>query len=105
MNVIQETYVNGVPTRKIEKMKARGLKKAWLICPTPTTGWSRPCVNPSSAVPGSDAWSILCAAFWNMFPIGKKQGFAARLKQIWLQPDDDSARKNAVPLMDDCETK
>jgi len=62
-----------------ENLKARGLEKVWLVI--------------------SDAHKELIKA------VRDKKYFAEKLKQIWLQPDYESARKYARSLMDEYELR
>ncbi len=88
-----------------KNLKARGLEKVWLVVSDAHKGlikavresfvgcsWQRCKVhfmrNILSHISGRD-----------------KQVFAEKLKQIWLQPDLDSAKKYANSLMDEFESK
>ena len=92
-------------THLFENLKSRGLEKVWLVVSDAHKGlvkavresfvgcsWQRCKVhfmrNILSHISGRD-----------------KQSFANKLKQIWLQPDYDSAKKYANSLMDDFERK
>lgn len=88
-----------------ENLKSRGLKKAWLIVSDAHKGLVK-AVRESFI---GCSWQRCKVHFMHNIlahvSYRDKQGFAARLKQIWLQPDDDSARKYATSLMDDYEIK
>lgn len=88
-----------------ENLKARGLKKVWLIVSDAHKGLVK-AVRESFI---GCSWQRCKVHFMRNIlahvSYRDKQDFAARLKQIWLQPDEDSARKYAVSLMDDYETK
>lgn len=92
-------------TSLFEKLKSRGLEKVWLVVSDAHKGlvkavqesfigcsWQRCKVhfmrNILAHISGRD-----------------KQGFANKLKQIWLQPDYSSAKKYANSLMDEFEAK
>lgn len=92
-------------THLFENLKSRGLEKVWLVVSDAHKGlikavqesfigcsWQRCKVhfmrNILAHISGRD-----------------KQAFASKLKQIWLQPDYDSAKKYANSLMDDFESK
>lgn len=92
-------------TSLFEKLKSRGLEKVWLVVSDAHKGlvkaiqesfvgcsWQRCKVhfmrNILAHISGRD-----------------KQAFANKLKQIWLQPDYDSAKKYANSLMDEFESK
>jgi len=88
-----------------EDLKSRGLKKVWFIVSDAHKGLVK-AVRESFI---GCSWQRCKVHFMRnilaQVSYQDKQSFAARLKQIWLQPDEDSARKYAVSLMDDFETK
>lgn len=92
-------------TNLFDNLKSRGLEKVWVVVSDAHKGlvkavqesfigcsWQRCKVhfmrNILAHISGRD-----------------KQSFAGKLKQIWLQPDYDSAKKYANSLMDEFESK
>jgi transposase-like protein len=92
-------------TDLFENLKARGLKKVWLVVSDAHKGLVK-AVRESFI---GCAWQRCKVHFMRNILAhisGKdKKGFAEKLKQIWLQPDYDSAKKYANSVMDECETK
>lgn len=107
VEVVQEAYINGVSTRKIERpAKQLGIE-----------GISRSQVSDAnkglvSAVkhcfPGA-SWQRCKVHFMRNIlahiPQKQKKSFASELKSIWLAPDDKVARERANALMDKYESR
>lgn len=92
-------------TKLFDNLQARGLEKVWIVVSDAHKGlvkairesfvgcsWQRCKVHFMRNV-----LAHICSR--------DKQSFAERLKQIWLQPDYDSAKKYADSLMNDYESK
>jgi putative transposase len=94
------TYAN-----LFEDLKSRGLEKAWLVVSDAHKGLIK-AVRESFV---GCSWQRCKVHFMRNILAhisGRdKQVFANKLKQIWLQPDYDSAKKYADALMDDFESK
>jgi transposase-like protein len=92
-------------TSLFENMKSRGLEKAWLVVSDAHKGLIK-AVRESFV---GCSWQRCKVHFMRNILAhisGRdKQAFANKLKQIWLQPDYDSAKKYANSLMDDFESK
>jgi len=90
-------------TSLFENMKSRGLEKAWLVVSDAHKGLIK-AVRESFV---GCSWQRCKVHFMRNILAhisGRdKQVFANKLKQIWLQPDYDSAKKYANSLMDDHE--
>jgi len=90
-------------TSLFENMKSRGLEKAWLVVSDAHKGLIK-AVRESFV---GCSWQRCKVHFMRNILAhisGRdKQVFANKLKQIWLQPDYDSAKKYADSLMDDHE--
>lgn len=92
-------------TELFESLKARGLEKVWLVVSDAHKG----------LVKAARESFVGCA--WQRYKVhfmrnilahisGRdKKAFAEKLKQIWLQPDYDSAKKYANSVMDECEAR
>lgn len=94
------TYAN-----LFEDLKSRGLEKAWLVVSDAHKGLIK-AVRESFV---GCSWQRCKVHFMRNIlahiSSRDKQVFANKLKQIWLQPDYDSAKKYADALMDDFESK
>jgi transposase-like protein len=92
-------------TELFENLKARGVEKAWLVVSDAHKGLIK-AVRESFV---GCAWQRCKVHFMRNILAhisGRdKQVFAEKLKQIWLQPDYDSAKKYANSLLDEYETK
>lgn len=92
-------------TSLFENLKTRGLEKAWLVVSDAHKGLMK-AVRESFV---GCSWQRCKVHFMRNILAhisGRdKQFFANKLKQIWLQPDYDSAKKYANSLMDDFESK
>lgn len=88
-----------------ENLKSRGLEKVWLVVSDAHKGLIK-AVQESFV---GCSWQRCKVHFMRNILAhisGRdKQAFANKLKQIWLQPDYDSAKKYADSLMDDFESK
>ena len=89
----------------MENLKARGVKDVWLVISDAHQGIQSP-VKKSFL--GSQ-WQRCKVHFMRniMAHISRKEKdrFAAKLKQIWLQPDIESARTYAAQLMEEYEDR
>lgn len=92
-------------TELFENLKARGVEKAWLVVSDAHKGLIK-AVRESFV---GCAWQRCKVHFMRNVLAhisGRaKQALAEKLKQIWLQPDYDSAKKYATLLMDEYETQ
>jgi putative transposase len=92
-------------TSLFENLKSRGLEKVWLVVSDAHKGLIK-AVQESFV---GCSWQRCKVHFMRNILAhisGRdKQAFANKLKQIWLQPDYDSAKKYANSLMDDFESK
>jgi transposase-like protein len=92
-------------TELFESLKARGLKKVWLVVSDAHKGL----VKAARESFVGCAWQRCKVHFMRNIlahiASRDKKAFAEKLKQIWLQPDYDSAKKYANSMMDDCEAR
>jgi Transposase and inactivated derivatives len=92
-------------TELFESLKARGLEKVWLVVSDAHKGL----VKAARESFVGCAWQRCKVHFMRNILAhisGKdKKAFAEKLKQIWLQPDYNSAKKYAYSVMDECEAK
>jgi putative transposase len=92
-------------TELFENLKARGLDKVWLVVSDAHKGLVK-AVRESFV---GCSWQRCKVHFMRNILAhisGRdKKAFAEKLKQIWLQPDYDSAKKYAHSLLDEYETK
>ncbi|MBP2660153.1 MAG: transposase [Firmicutes bacterium] len=92
-------------TELFNNLKARGLEKVWLVVSDAHKGLIK-AVRESFV---GCAWQRCKVHFMRNILAhisGKdKKAFAEKLKQIWLQPDYDSAKKYANSVMDEYEAK
>lgn len=92
-------------TKLFKSLKARGLEKVWLVVSDAHKGL----VKAASECFVGCAWQRCKVHFMRNILAhisGRdKKAFAEKLKQIWLQPDYDSAKKYANALMDEYEGK
>jgi transposase-like protein len=92
-------------TELFASLKARGLEKAWLVVSDAHKGLVK-AVRESFL---GCSWQRCKVHFMRNIlahiSSRDKPFFAERLKQVWLQPDYDSAKKYANSLMDEYETK
>ena len=92
-------------TSLFESLKSRGLEKVWLVVSDAHKGLIK-AVRESFV---GCSWQRCKVHFMRNILAhisGRdKQAFANKLKQIWLQPDYDSAKKYANSLIDDFESK
>ena len=88
-----------------KSLKDRGLKKVWLVTSDAHAGLV---AAVREAFVGS-SWQRCKVHFMQNIlahiPAKMKKSFAARLKQIWLQPDLKSAQQYAYYLMDEFESQ
>lgn len=88
-----------------ENLKARGLEKVWLVVSDAHKGLVKAARESFIGC----SWQRCKVHFMRNILAhisGKdKKSFAEKLKQIWLQPDYDSAKKYANSLMDEYEAK
>jgi transposase-like protein len=86
-----------------EKLKDRGLERVWLVVSDAHKGLVK---ATRESFLGS-SWQRCKVHFMRNIlahvPSKQKQNFAAKLKQIWLQPDYQSAKKYANDFMDEYE--
>lgn len=87
------------------QLKDRGLKKVWLVVSDAHSGLVA-AVRKSFV---GASWQRCKVHFMRNIlahiPAKQKETFASKLKQIWLQPDADSARKYANNFMDEYENR
>lgn len=92
-------------TELFESLKARGLEKVWLVVSDAHKGL----VKAARESFVGCAWQRCKVHFMRNILAhisGRdKKSFAEKLKQIWLQPDYDSAKKYANSVMDECEAR
>jgi len=95
----------GTYSELFENLKSRGLQKVWLVVSDAHKGLIK-AVRESFV---GCSWQRCKVHFMRnilaRIASRDKNGFAEKLKQIWLQPDYDSAKKYATSLMDEYETK
>ena len=88
-----------------ESLKSRGLEDAWLVVSDAHKGLVK-AIRESFV---GCSWQRCKVHFMRnilaRIPGKSKGDFAARLKQIWLQPDIDTARAYTENLMDDYENR
>lgn len=88
-----------------DSLKSRGLEDVWLVVSDAHKGLTK-AIRESFV---GCAWQRCKVHFMRnilaMIPSKDKAVFASKLKQIWLQPDIDSARAYADNLMDDYESR
>lgn len=88
-----------------DSLKSRGLEDVWLVVSDAHKGLTK-AINESFV---GCAWQKCKVHFMRntmaRIPSKDKTAFAFRLKQIWLQPDIDTARAYAESLMDDYENQ
>jgi len=88
-----------------ESLKSRGLEEVWLVVSDAHKGLVK-AIRESFV---GCSWQRCKVHFMRnvlaRIPGKSKGDFAARLKQIWLQPDIDTARAYAENLMDDYENR
>lgn len=92
-------------TQLFDNLKARGVMKVWLVVSDAHKGL----VKAARESFVGCAWQRCKVHFMRNIlahiSSREKKTFAEKLKQIWLQPDYDSAKKYAVSLMDDYEAR
>ena len=92
-------------TKIFEQLKERGLKNVWLVVSDGHKGLVK--ATRESFVGCS--WQRCKVHFMRNIlanvSIKSKKHFAEKLKQIWLQPDYESAKKYAAAFMDEYELK
>lgn len=92
-------------TKLFDHLKERGLEKVWLVVSDAHKGL----VKAAREAFVGCSWQRCKVHFMRnilAYVSGRdKKFFAEKLKQIWLQPDYDSAQKYANALMTDYETK
>ena len=92
-------------TQLFDNLKARGIKKVWLVVSDAHKGL----VKAARESFVGCAWQRCKVHFMRNIlahiSSREKKTFAEKLKQIWLQPDYDSAKKYAASLMDEYDTK
>ena len=92
-------------TQLFDNLKARGIKKVWLVVSDAHKGL----VKAARESFVGCAWQRCKVHFMRNIlahiSSREKKTFAEKLKQIWLQPDYDSAKKYAVSLMDEYEAR
>jgi len=88
-----------------DNLKSRGLEDVWLVVSDAHKGLTK-AIRESFI---GCAWQRCKVHFMRnilaRIPNKDKAAFASRLKQIWLQPDIDTARTYADSLMDDYENR
>ncbi len=88
-----------------DSLKSRGLEDVWLVVSDAHKGLTK-AIRESFI---GCAWQRCKVHFMRnilaRIPSKDKAAFASRLKQIWLQPDIDTARTYADSLMDDYEDR
>lgn len=88
-----------------ESLKARGLEDVWLVVSDAHKGLTK-AIKESFV---GCAWQRCKVHFMrnilSRIPSKGKAAFASRLKQIWLQPDIDTARAYSETLMDEYENR
>lgn len=88
-----------------DSLKSRGLEDVWLVVSDAHKGLTK-AIRESFI---GCAWQRCKVHFMRnilaRIPSKDKAAFASRLKQIWLQPDIDTARTYADSLMDDYENR
>ena len=88
----------------IDSLKNRGLKTAWLVVSDAHKGLI---ASVKKSFVGA-SWQRCKVHFMRNImahiPAKEKASFASKLKQIWLQPDNDSALKYARLVMDEYES-
>ena len=88
-----------------DSLKARGLEDVWLVVSDAHKGLTK-AIRESFV---GCAWQRCKVHFMRnilaRIPSKEKTAFASRLKQVWLQPDIDTARTCADKLMDDYENR
>jgi transposase-like protein len=92
-------------TRLFDDLKARGLETVWLVISDAHKGLTK-AIKESFV---GCVWQRCKVHFMRNIlahiPSKDKASFASRLKQIWLQPDMDTARTYAERLMDEYERR
>jgi putative transposase len=86
-----------------QNLKARGLTTPQLIISDANAGLIAAIRKGFPVPPGSGARCTLCGTSSRMFRSGDKKAFAGELKEIWLAPCVEIARKRAVELADKYE--
>jgi transposase-like protein len=107
--VVQEAFINGVSTRKIERLaRAMGIEN---ISASQVSEFNKE-LDAQAAVRKEwlgASWQRCKVHFIRNIlakvPHREKGRFAAHLKQIWLAPDKKSARRAAAALVDDYEKR
>jgi putative transposase len=88
-----------------DSLKARGLKTVWMVVSDAHKGLV---ASVKKSFVGA-SWQRCKVHFMRNImahiPAKEKESFAAKLKQIWLQPDKDSALKYARMFMDEYEMR
>lgn len=88
-----------------ENLKSRGLKSTWIVVSDAHKGLVKAIKETFIGA----SWQRCKVHFMRNIlahvPAKDKIAFAAKLKQIWLQPDYESGLKYAKSLMDEYETK
>ncbi len=88
-----------------DKLKARGIERVWFVVSDAHKGL----VSAARKSFLGSSWQRCKVHFMRNImahvPANQKKSFGAKLKQIWLQPDYDSAKRYAYTFMDDYEKK
>lgn len=87
------------------QLKSRGLKKVWLVVSDAHSGLVSAIRKSFVGAPWQRCKVHFMRNILAHVPAKQKESFASRLKQIWLQPDIDNARKYARIFMDEYENR
>ncbi len=88
-----------------DSLKARGLEDVWLVVSDAHKGLTKAIRESFVGCAWQRCKVHLMRNILARIPSKEKTAFASRLKQVWLQPDIDTARTCADKLMDDCENR
>ena len=88
-----------------DSLKARGLEDVWLVVSDAHKGLTKAIRESFVGCAWQRCKVHLMRNILARIPSKEKTAFASRLKQVWLQPDIDTARTCADKLMDDYENR
>lgn len=88
-----------------ESLKARGLEDVWLVVSDAHKGLTKAIKESFVGCTWQRCKVHFMRNILSRIPSKDKTAFASKLKQIWLQPDIDSARAYAENLMDEHENR
>ena len=88
-----------------DSLKARGLEDVWLVVSDAHKGLTKAIRESFVGCAWQRCKVHLMRNILARIPSKEKTAFASRLKQVWLQPDIDTARTYADRLIDDYENR